>query len=153
MSEKNTLCVVIGCNKPKKRFDLLYCSMHRARLARNGRLTLKSKLEILLSRCIVNPDTYCWEYTKYINKWGYGRLRYNGKKHLAHRLIYEFIIGNIPKNMLVCHHCDNPKCINPYHLFVGTNKDNHTDAIKKGRIDLSKRAKERWIKCPTLRKE
>lgn len=75
----------------------------------------------------------CWEWQKYKNEWGYGRLRHNGKKVLAHRASYEVFKGDFDKNLLVCHSCDNPSCVNPDHLFLGTNKDNVDDCISKGR--------------------
>jgi len=75
----------------------------------------------------------CWEYGGYLNVWGYGRLRHNGKKILAHRLSYLFNIGEIPDGALVLHKCDNPKCVNPEHLYLGTSKDNATDMAKRNR--------------------
>ena len=64
---------------------------------------------------------------------GYGQLWWQGKMRLAHRLSYENYIDEIPDGMLVCHKCDNRKCINPNHLFVGTQSDNRNDMYQKGR--------------------
>ena len=82
----------------------------------------------------------CWKWTGSKNKKGYGRLcRYdNGKSHslIAHRVVYELFYGPIPSGMCVCHDCpggDNPWCINPKHLWLGTNRENTHDAIYKGR--------------------
>lgn len=75
----------------------------------------------------------CIEYSGYLNECGYGRLRCNGKHHLVHKFIFESFKGSIPEGMLVCHSCDNRKCINIEHLFLGTHKDNIHDAINKGR--------------------
>jgi hypothetical protein len=75
----------------------------------------------------------CWEWKKSLTKTGYGKYWYNNKCHLSHRLAYIFAFGNIPQNKFVCHKCDNPKCCNPNHLFLGTPKQNTDDMIRKQR--------------------
>lgn len=89
----------------------------------------------------------------YTNPDGYGRLRVDGKKVLAHRASYEEFNGAITDGLLVCHSCDTPSCINPDHLFLGTDKDNFHDSLNKGRRDPVQQAKNRWKSCPTLRRE
>ena len=80
----------------------------------------------------------CWEWTgrNYRNT-GYGAFSLNRKLQYAHRLSYVMAHGDIPvvdgKTLYVCHHCDNKKCVNPDHLFVGTHSDNTQDCVKKGR--------------------
>ncbi len=64
---------------------------------------------------------------------GYGKVCINGKDILSHRAAFLLYKGIIPKNMCVCHSCDNPACINPEHLWLGTHKDNMLDKANKGR--------------------
>lgn len=64
---------------------------------------------------------------------GYGRRKRNGRFWLAHRISFSSLVGEIPQGMLVLHRCDNPACINPAHLFLGTNLDNNKDRDNKGR--------------------
>lgn len=75
----------------------------------------------------------CWVWQKSLTKKGYGRF-WNGTKAVkAHRASYELYVGKIPPTLFVCHKCDNPKCVRPDHLFLGTNRDNMIDMIQKGR--------------------
>ncbi len=80
----------------------------------------------------------CWLWNASVRKAkdGYGQINATGsptKKLMAHRVAYELYVGSIPKGMLVLHRCDNPRCVNPEHLFLGTPLDNTTDMIRKGR--------------------
>lgn len=79
-----------------------------------------------------NPKT-CWEWNGVLNNRGYGSLMVKDKRYLAHRLSYFINKKTDPQSLLVLHSCDNRKCLNPNHLFLGTAKDNTQDMIKKGR--------------------
>lgn len=80
-----------------------------------------------------NQESDCWIWTGHIQNSGYGMITINKKNFLAHRLSYEAFIGKIPKGINVCHKCDVKLCCNPEHLFLGTQKENIADCIKKGR--------------------
>jgi len=75
----------------------------------------------------------CWIWMGASQVSGYGEIISNGKKIYAHRASYSLYKGEIPKGMYVCHKCDTVSCVNPDHLFLGTQKDNMHDMIKKGR--------------------
>jgi len=77
----------------------------------------------------------CWEWLAYKDGYsGYGQFGIHGRKWQAHRVAWILTYGPIPEGLHCCHHCDNPGCVNPYHLFLGTNRDNHLDAVRKGRL-------------------
>jgi hypothetical protein len=76
-------------------------------------------------------DCLIWQRARL--PWGYGKLAFKGKLLYAHRAAYIAHVGPIPKGMQVLHHCDNPPCIEPTHLFLGTNADNRQDSVMKGR--------------------
>lgn len=98
----------------------------------------KSLIEKFWEKVLLDDDDKCWEWQASKNRKGYGNfyvsVGHSKDKHwLAHRMAWKLTNGKIPDGLHVCHHCDNPGCVNPSHLFVGTNRDNVLDSKKKGR--------------------
>lgn len=75
----------------------------------------------------------CWEWQGAISGNGYGSMRFQGKPSVAHRVSFFVFTGVDPSGSLCCHTCDNRKCVNPAHIFLGSHRDNMQDALAKGR--------------------
>lgn len=87
-------------------------------------------------------DDGCWLWTKRCEKGGYGQFWLSGKTVLAHRTAWLFTNGEIPDGLQVLHNCpdgDNPSCVNPAHLWLGTHRENHDDCTRKGRRPYGER--------------
>lgn len=84
------------------------------------------------SMSVGEPMTGCWLWTGAVDKKGYGQLTHKQKHYAAHRASYAAFKGN-PDGRLVCHHCDQPGCVNPAHLYSGTYSDNRADMLNRSR--------------------
>lgn len=82
---------------------------------------------------VVKERNGCWEWSGFRDRAGYGHFKFNGKMPGAHRVSYVLFNGPIVKSLHVLHQCDNPPCVNPAHLFLGTPSDNALDSVRKGR--------------------
>ena len=99
----------------------------------------------------------CWTFDGTIDSKGYGHIYDRGLKGaaFAHRRFYEAFVGHIPDDMCVCHRCDNPSCVNPKHLFLGSQSDNILDAVNKNRWrdgERSNLSKLTWPKVREIRR-
>lgn len=90
----------------------------------------------IMSRVAVGA-TGCWVWQGWCNTLGYGEGNFCGRRWMVHRLVYTLERGEIAPGLQACHTCDNPKCVNPDHIFIGTRKDNMSDCRQKGRHFLA----------------
>ena len=93
--------------------------------------------DYLLTQVIITP-VGCMEWIGACDFAGYGLFTYNGVVCQVTRFVYKYLIGSIPEKFMICHTCDNPSCVNPAHLFLGTNQENVQDASRKGRLHRPK---------------
>lgn len=138
-------CCIENCANSARARGL--CTLHYGRmmsgrdLAGPARIVVRSGSDTdrLRSKTAVNPVTGCWEWTASLTAAGYGQMRFRGTRELAHRVAWMLFRGEIPTDgnvygtRHVLHTCDNPKCVNPDHLFLGDQSDNATDSVRKGR--------------------
>lgn len=96
-------------------------------------------------------DSVCWQWTGGHNADGYGRFIIDGKVLNAHRVSWMITHGDIPPGYEVCHSCDNPPCVNPAHLYLGTHQQNMLDMSNKGRSRQTKLTPEQIRIIRTLR--
>jgi hypothetical protein len=102
---------------------------------------MKPLMSIVEMRSVPEPNTGCWLWFGTVNACGYARVRRGRPWKMVHREVLALTLGNlIPAGLCVCHRCDQPCCVNPAHLFLGTVADNVRDMIRKGRRGIRKQA-------------
>lgn len=132
------LCEMEGCTRP--RFSSKWCGRHYDTWRRNGNpLSLKrpSKDASLIERfwgrvALTADDSRCWEWIGELRN-GYGIFNYECKSYRAHRYAW-FLVKGYHSTLFLCHKCDNRKCVNPNHLYEGTNQDNIRDKVERGSV-------------------
>lgn len=113
--------------------------------ASNPKRNKLNTIESFLNKISINSDNGCWEWSGYVNVDGYGRISISAQMHLVHRVSYLFHKGDIG-NFYVLHTCDNPKCCNPDHLFLGTHEDNMADRARKKKSKLGNKLSKLEVK-------
>lgn len=109
-------------------------------------LTFEQQIELFWSKVAITSDDKCWLWLASKNNKGYGQKMLNGQITLAHRIAWTLPNYIIPDGLFVLHSCDNPSCVNPKHLFIGTNQENMDDMVKKGRYIVRDRTNSKGEK-------
>jgi HNH endonuclease len=101
---------------------------------RNRKQVTDAELIARIKGKVQISESGCWIYPGSLNGGGYCQASFNGRKYMVHRFMYELTYGmKINPKLVVCHECDTPRCCNPEHLWIGTEKQNMRDAADKGR--------------------
>jgi hypothetical protein len=108
---------------------------------------VKQSLKEGFERFVIRKSEGCWDWSGCCASPGYGQFKYGMKKERCHRASWMIHYGEIPKGMFVCHTCDNKKCANPKHLFLGTCEENNRDMMKKNRSPILGKSGEANPRC------
>lgn len=129
----------IICLRPLKSRAVKECKMPKAQYKHktNKRYRKRNVSDRFWEKVNIKDQDECWEWQASLRHgFGYGQFSFNGYPEFAHRVAWVLTNGNIPKDKIVCHKCDNPLCVNPFHLFLGDQLKNIHDMISKERDAL-----------------
>lgn len=130
VTETERFCMIDGCRRRLAARG--WCAMHYLRWKEGRPMLDPPPADSAFDRCLVGDG--CWEWQGALTTSGYGQLTYRQRRYMAHRRAWEeWHQREIPVGLVVMHLCDNPRCIRPDHLQLGTDADNVHDAIRKGR--------------------
>ena len=137
-------CIVEGCDRVRMHKESQLCNYHHIRFLRNEELVPIAKKirhkgnleERFHQKYTIDEKTGCWLWNAGKQSDSYGTIQNGRQNLLAHRVSYEIHYGDIPNGLCVCHTCDVRSCVNPDHLFLGTDQDNADDKMAKGRHRL-----------------
>lgn len=135
---EQSICTIPDCSKPVRGYTCL-CNAHRIRLWRHGNAEAGGRMQGIGTVeerfwAFVDKSDGCWLWNGSRNNKGYGDIAAGSGKHmLAHRVSWQIHFGELPHKIGVLHRCDTPACVNPNHLFLGTQKVNMIDCKTKGR--------------------
>lgn len=130
------LCTFDGCNKRASYDGKKLCNTHYYRKRRFGSTGLRYERQVYVEpfwKSFEKSNSGCWLWIKTLSNKGYGVTTAKGKRYLAHRLSWILHNGDIPGRLCILHKCDTPACVNPDHLFLGTQSDNMRDMHRKER--------------------
>lgn len=132
LSVRAVLWTLSGKELPEGRQIRMTCRNRKCVRPEHMRLASGNLIERLFGQMVISENG-CWVWVGSRDRDGYGLITWEGTNLRPHRVSYEHFVGEIQENFMVCHHCDNPSCFNPTHLFQGTNRDNSEDMCQKGR--------------------
>lgn len=115
------------------------------KIYRNRTYYKRDPSDRITDRVSIDPITGCWNWTGKLALNGYGRFELNGKQMYAHRAHWAMHNGEIPEDNMICHHCDNRKCVNLHHLYMGTAQSNMDDAKNRNHMPHGEARRDRKL--------